>query len=103
MLERLQPFRWCCSGEGSATGRGEQRVRYISWLHELGSCSPEQDRREAWCLAGTGGGSCSRRGTSEWELEARVHRGLGNATVGTVDIGARHCIVFVSGIVLRNL
>ncbi len=53
-------------GEGNVTGRGELWVCYISWPHELGSCSPEQDRREAWCLAGTGGGSCSRRGTFEW-------------------------------------
>ncbi len=49
------------------------------------------------------GGSCSRRGTSEWELVARVHRGFGSTTVGTVEIGARHCIVFVCGIVHRNL
>ncbi len=45
---------------------GEQWVLYISWPHELDSCSPKQDRREAWCLAGTGGGSCSRRGTFDW-------------------------------------
>ncbi len=34
---------------------------------------------------------------------ARVHRGLGNAKVGIVEIGARHCIVLVCGIVLGNL
>ncbi len=32
---------------------------------QLDSSSPEQGRREACCLAGTGGGSCSRRGTFE--------------------------------------
>ncbi len=54
MLTRLQPFR------------GEQWVRYISWRHELGSSSPGQHSREAWCLAEMGGGSCSRRGTFGW-------------------------------------
>ncbi len=29
---------------------------------------------------------------------ARAHRGLGNAIVGSVEIGAHHCIVFVDGI-----
>ncbi len=53
-------------------------------------------------MAGTGGGSCSRRGTFEWKLVARAHRGLGNATVEKVEIGAHHCIVFACGILLRN-
>ncbi len=51
-----------CGGESNATGRGSSG----SATSLGGSCSKGQDRREALCLAGTGGDSCSRRERFEW-------------------------------------
>ncbi len=53
--------------------RQRHRIRYISWRHELGSCSPGQ------------------------ELVARAHHELGTGTVETVEIGAQHCIFLFVG------
>ncbi len=76
MLTRLKPLRRCYGGEGNATGRGKQWVRYVSWRHELALSAAKASHLVKYLQQVLGYAKPSMLGSDHHKYDKTIQRNL---------------------------